>query len=164
MRFTHAFGRPTLGRSRLALATLVATLFAAMALSISATTAPAGAAFHEEAYHPDTDGFMCPVKTIVDGGFVQYWNANGTRYKKSLELTTSITTGYNGYWFAACRASVYVDVLADNGDVLATLDYYPWAGPVSINHEKWDDVEVYLSDAQVPMVEKIRIRQYPRYE
>lgn len=160
---SSAIGRPLLGRYRSALVTFAVALCATMALSISAAAAPASAAFHEEAYHADTDGFMCPVRTVVDGGFRYRWYPDGS-YIKKLQLTTAITTGYNGYIFAACRASVYVDVLAGNGDVLGTLDYYPWAGPLSTNFEKHDDVEVALEPDEIPLVRSIQIRQYPRYE
>jgi hypothetical protein len=158
-------GRSLLDRYRSGLMTLVVAVCAATVLSISAAAAPASAEFHAEAYndpdHPFNSGFKCPVRTVVDGGLRHHWD-DGHDIKK-LQLTTAITTGYNGNVFAACRASVYVDVLDPEGGVMGTLAYFPWAGPLSTNFEKHDDIEVPLPADKLYLVRSINIRQYPRY-
>src|SRR4051794_40803675 len=113
---------PTIRRCGRASRALVAALLTSVAVSAGASSA--NAAFHAERYTPDGNGFMCPERTVVDGGFKYRWYPDGS-FSKRLELTTSNTTGYNGYIFAACRAYVYVDVLAGNGDILGTLAYEP---------------------------------------
>jgi hypothetical protein len=152
--FTH-----TIRRGSRASVALIAALLTTLA--IGATASSARAAFHAERYTPDGNGFMCPEYTVVDGGFKYRWYPDGS-FSKRLELTTSNTTGYNGYIFAACRAYVYVDVLAGNGDILGTLEYEPWAGPLSTNVEHHKNVEVTLEPDEIPLVRSIQIRHYPR--
>jgi hypothetical protein len=124
-----------------------------MALSITAAAAPASAALHKEAYNADW-GFGCPVKTIVDGS---YTYADGDTRK--FRVDTSITLGPNNYIFANCSAQVFVDVLADNGDRLASLNFYHWTGPLSSNQTRFVR-DVYLPK-HLPAASDIQIRQYP---
>jgi hypothetical protein len=161
-----ANGRSLSDRYRSGLMKFAVAVCAATVLSVSAAATPASAEFHAEAYNdpdqPFKSGFKCPVETVVDGGLRYRWNPDGS-YIKKLQLTTAITTGYNGNVFEACRASVDVDVLDAGGSVMWTLAYFPWAGPLSTNFEKHDDVEVPLPADKLFLVSSINIRQYPRY-
>ena len=161
---TATIGRHLAGRNRTMLMTLAVALCAAMALSVSLTTPPASAAttISTSAYNDhNQSGWMCPVATTAIGKFKRSYDEDGD-YTLTFKVTTATTTGYNGYIFAACRAYVYVDIVNKNGDVMETLAYEPWAGPLSTNFEKWD-AEPDFTDEAIAKIGSLRIQQYPRY-
>jgi hypothetical protein len=159
MHITHAFGRRE-GRWRLTATALAFALCATIALAIGGT-APASAAGKTRFSADRTDNFMCPVHTTAQGRIKRVYLPTGG-YTKSLQVTTQTTTGYNGYIFAACRAWVYVNVISDTDEIMGTLTYAPWAGPLSTHDEAWGPDTVDLDDEDIDHVERLEIHQTHR--
>lgn len=163
MHITHALGHALRGRRRLTVATLIVAFCATMALGIGGPTVASAAP--PQFSDVQDDLFNCPVHTYAEGRIKRVYLPNGT-YERRLQVTTNTHIGPNGFIFVGCRAGIYVDVVAKNGDILETLEHEALAGsvfdPFGNNKDySWVDFPE-MSDATLDQIDHLDIRQTHR--
>lgn len=119
MHITHALGRSLPGRWRLTVATLIVAVCITLAVAISGS-ALAVAAPPPSWTDYQHDPFACSqIESSTEGRIKRVYQGGG-KYTRQLQLSTKTHYGPNGQWIVGCATSVYIDVIASNGDILDT--------------------------------------------
>jgi hypothetical protein len=162
MRIAQAVGHLPFGRWRLVVTTLVVACCTTMALAIGGP-AVAGAASPTWSDY-QSDPFDCsPVETHAEARIKRVYLSGGG-YTRSLQVTIQTHIGPNPHWVVGCDASVFVDVVGDDGTIMAsTPAHIAHVGAVfdPIGNNKnytWVDVLQNIDDEKLDRINHLDVR------
>jgi hypothetical protein len=103
------------------------------------------------------------VRTHAEARIRRLYQSGGG-YTRALQVTTQTHIGPNLHWFVGCEASVFVDVVGDDGTILATTpEHVAHVGavfdPIGNNRDyTWVDVLADIDDPKLDVINHLDIR------